>query len=73
MTFEGKAKLFSSETSYIEFIALYVHPKIANILNHIQVYSRLGLENKLLENKSGPIFCVWQNYFTNCYQQIWGV
>ena len=73
MTFEGKAKLFSSETSYIEFIALYVHPKkIANILNPIQVYSRLGLENKFLENKSGPIFCIWQNYFTNCYQQIWG-
>ena len=30
--------------------------KIANILDHFQDYSRLGLENKLLENKSGRIF-----------------
>ena len=30
--------------------------KIANISNHIQDHSRLGLENKSLENKSGRIF-----------------
>ena len=30
--------------------------KIANIFDHIQDHSRLGLENKFLENKSGPIF-----------------
>ena len=27
MTFEGKAKLFWGETSYIELIALYVYPQ----------------------------------------------
>ena len=30
--------------------------KIANIFDHIQDHSRLGLENKFLENKSGPNF-----------------
>ena len=30
--------------------------KIANIQDHIQDHSRLGLENKLLKNKSGRIF-----------------
>ena len=30
--------------------------KIANIFDHIQDHSRLGLENKFLENKSGRIF-----------------
>ena len=30
--------------------------KIANIFDHIQDHSRLGLENKLLENKSRQIF-----------------
>ena len=66
-TFEGKAKLFYSETSDIELIALYVHPKNSNHLQyHIQEpvcsraimaldHSRLGLENKLSENKSGRI------------------
>ena len=35
--------------------------------------SRLGLENKFLENKLGrPFFCVRQVYFTNSCQQIWG-
>ena len=33
---EGKAKLFQSETSYIELIALYVHPKTAIIFDYIQ-------------------------------------
>ena len=46
MTFEGKAKLFKSDTSYIELIALYLHLKIANIFDHIQDSSRLGLEKK---------------------------
>ena len=35
-------------------------------------HSRLGLENKFLENKSGRIFCVRQVYFTKSCQQIWG-
>ena len=35
-------------------------------------HSRLGLENKFLENKSGPFFCFQQVYFTNSCQQIWG-
>ena len=30
--------------------------KTANIFDHIQDHSRLGLENKFLENKSGRIF-----------------
>ena len=48
--------------SYIEFIALYVHPKNSNHLrSHLRAimaldHSRLGLENKFLENKSGRIF-----------------
>ena len=45
--------------------------KIANIFDHIQDHSRLGLENKFLENKSGLIFCVPQIYYTNSCQQIW--
>ena len=35
-------------------------------------HSRLGLENKFLENKSGRIFCVRQVYFTKSCQQVWG-
>ena len=34
-------------------------------------HSRLGVENKFLENKSGWIFCVQQVYCTNSCQQIW--
>ena len=34
-------------------------------------HSRLGMENKFLENKSGQIFCVQQVYFTNSCHQIW--
>ena len=41
--------------------------KIANIFDHIQDHSRLGLENK-----SGRIFCPRQVYFTNSCRQIWG-
>ena len=50
------------QTSYIELIALYVHPKNSNHLrSHSRAimaldHSRLGLENKFLENKSGRIF-----------------
>ena len=78
MSFEGKAKWFWSETSYIELIALYVHPKNSNHLrSHLRAimaldHSRLGLENKFLENKSGRIFCFRQVYFTKSCQQIWG-
>ena len=48
--------------SYIELIASYVHPKTGNHLrSHLRAimaldHSRLGLENKFLENKSGRIF-----------------
>ena len=64
--------------SYIELIALYVHPKNSNHLrSHLRAimsldHSRLGLENKFWENKSGRIFCVWLVYFTKSCQQIWG-
>ena len=34
-------------------------------------HSRLGMENKFLENKSGRIFCIQQVYFTNSCRQIW--
>ena len=46
--------------------------KIENIFDHIQDHSRLGLENRFLENKSGRIFCFRQVYFTKSCQQIWG-
>ena len=78
MTFEGKAKWFWRETSNIELITLYVHPKNSN---HLRSHSRsimaldhsgLGLENKILENISGRIFCVRQVYFTKSCQQFWG-
>ena len=52
----------------IELIALYVHSKNSNHLrSHSRAimaldHSRLGLENKFSENKSGPIFCVRQVY-----------
>ena len=34
-------------------------------------HSRLGLENELLEDKSGRIFGVRQVYLTKSCQQIW--
>ena len=52
-------------------IALYVHPK-NSITTMALDHSRLGLENKLLETKSGRIFCVRQVYFTKSCQQVWG-
>ena len=57
-------------------IALYVHPKNSNHLrSHLRTraldHSRLGLENKFLENKSGRIFCVRQVYLTKSCQQVW--
>ena len=64
--------------SYIELIAVYIHPKNSNHLrSHLRAimaldHSRLGLENKFLENKSGRIFCVRQVYFTKSCQQVWG-
>ena len=60
MIFEGKAKLFYSETSYIELKALYVHPKISNHLrSHSKVimaldHNRLGLKNKIIEKQIRP-------------------
>ena len=55
-----------------------MHPKNSNHLrSHLRAtmtldHSRLGLENKFWENKSGRIFCVWLVYFTKSCQQIWG-
>ena len=43
------------------------HSRAITVLDH----SRLGLENKFLENKSGRIFYVRQVYFTKSCQQIW--
>ena len=78
MSFEGKALVSDFGISYIELTALYVHLKNSNHLrSHWRAimaldYSRLGLEKKLLENKSGRIFCFRQVYFTKSCQQIWG-
>ena len=52
-------------------IALYVHPK-NSITTMALDHSRLGLENKLLETKSGRIFCVRQVYLAKSCQQVWG-
>ena len=63
--------------SYIELIALFVHPKNSNHLrSHLRVimaldHSRLDLENEFLEKKSCLIFCVRQVYLTKSCQQIW--
>ena len=46
--------------------------KIANIFDHLQDHSRLGLESKFLETNHAEFFCVRQVYFTNSCQQIWG-
>ena len=46
--------------------------KIANIFDHIQDYSRLGLESNFLENESRRIFWRSTGYFTNSCQQIGG-
>ena len=60
----------------MELIALYVHPKNSNHLrSHLGAImaldqSRLGLENKLLENKSGRFFCVRQVYVIKSCQPI---
>ena len=53
-------------------IDLYVHPKNSIAIIMALDHSRLGLENKFLENKSGWIFCVGQVYFTKSCQQVWG-
>ena len=59
-------------------IALYVHPKNSNHLrSHSRAimaldHSRLDLENKFLENKSGQRCCFRQVYFTKSCQQIRG-
>ena len=61
--------------SCIGLIALYVHPK-NSLRSHLGAimaldHSRLSVENKFLENKSGRIFCGGQVYFTNSCQQIY--
>ena len=59
--------------SYIELIALYVHPKNSNHLrSHLRAIMALDHSRLGLENKSGRIFCFRQVYFTKSCQQIWG-
>ena len=59
--------------SYIELIALYVHPKNSNHLrSHLRAIMALDHSRLGLENKSGRIFCVRQVYFTKSCQQVWG-
>ena len=83
MTFEVKTKRFwriiieEWNKSYMELIALYVHPKNSNHLrSHLRAImaldqSRLGLENKFSENKSGWFFCVRQVYVIKSCQPVW--
>ena len=57
--------------------SLICTPKNSNHLrSHLRAraldHSRLGLENKFLENKSGRIFCVRQVYFPKSCQNAWG-
>ena len=57
---------FEWNKSCIELIALYVQPK-DSLRSHVRAivaldHSRLSVENKFLENKSGRIFCVRQVY-----------
>ena len=47
--------------------------KIGNIFDHIQDHSRLGLENRFLENKSGRIFCFRQVTLQNLANKSEGV
>ena len=47
--------------------SLRSHLRVIMALDH----SRLGAENKFLEDKSGRMFCVRQVYCTNSCQQIW--
>ena len=69
--------ILEGKKSYIEFIALYVHPKDSNHLrSHLRAitaldHNRFCLENKLLENKSGLIFCFRPVYFKKSCQEIW--
>ena len=59
--------------SYIELIALYMHPKNSNHLqSHLRAIMALDHSRLGLENKSGQIFCVRQVYFTKSCQQVWG-
>ena len=58
-------------------ICTHTHKNSNNLRSHLRGiaaldHSRLGLENKFLENKSGRIFCVRQVYFTKSCQQVWG-
>ena len=53
---------------YIQKNSLRSHLRAIMTLDH----SRLSVENKFLENKSGRIFCVRQVYFTKSCQQVWG-
>ena len=65
------------ETSFIKSIALYVQPKNSKHLqSHSRAimaldHSRLDLENKLLENKSGRIFFLRSTGLRKSCQQIW--
>ena len=61
MTFEGKAKLFQSEASYIE---LALTPKK-------QQTSSITLDTDSWKTNQAEFFCVRQVYFTNSCQQIW--
>ena len=61
----------------VDSLVHYVHPKNSNHLwSHSWArmaldHSRLGLENKFLENKSGRFFCVRQVYVIKSCQPIW--
>ena len=55
LTFEGKAKIFWSETSYIELIALYVHQKNSNHLYKVPAVHMSKLQR--IQNSAARLAC----------------
>ena len=55
LTFEGKAKIFQSETSYIELIALYVHQKNSNHLYKVPAVHMSKLQR--IQNSAARLVC----------------
>ena len=66
---KNNLQIVQAKSELMELIALYVHPKNSIAIMGLD-QSRLGLENKFLENKSGRIFCVRQVYFTKSCQRV---
>ena len=66
MTFEGKAKLFYSEASYIELITLYAHPKNGKHLRSLSRSQQIRPRKQILGKQIRPNFFA----FDRCTLQI---